>query len=110
MHFSMKNGYDGVFASSALHVSASKMMDKAERKATETQKFNAQEFYKHRTLNNGLRGDFLTDYAYKLVEVNLKLSKKCRSMKISASEYHVYTPDVHPQNVKTKIIPRFYRL
>ena len=85
-------------------------MDKAERKATETKQYNAQEFYKHRTLNSGLRGDFLTDYAYKLVEVNLKLSKKCRSMKISASEYHVYTPDVHPHNVKTKIIHRFYRL
>ena len=35
MHNSMKNSYDGVFASSAPHVSASKMMDKAERKGND---------------------------------------------------------------------------
>ena len=110
MHFSMKNGFDGVFASSAPHISASKMMDKAERKGNEIQKYNAQEFYKHRTMNNGLRGDYLTDYAYKSVEINLKLSKQCQAMKINNTEYHVYTPDVLSQNVKNKIIPRFYRL
>ena len=86
------------------------MMDKAERKATEVEKYNAQELYKHRTMNNGLRGEYLTDFAYKLAEENLELWKKCRCMKVSKTEYHVYTPDDLSMNIKNKIIPSFYRL
>ena len=61
-------------------------------------------------MNVGLRGEYLTDFAYKLAEENLKLSKKCGCVKISKTEYHVYTPDDLSLNIKNKIIPRFYRL
>ena len=108
MHFSMKNGFDGLKANHQPHVSAGAMMDKSIRKCKEIEIYNAHELDRNRTSNNGHRGEFLTDYAYKYSENELSLSKWCRVMKVSADEYCVYIPD----NLRTKrdLIPQFYRL
>ena len=76
VYFSIKNSYDGVFASSSLHVSVSKMIDKAERKATKIEKYIVKELYKHRTMNHGLGDEYFIDIAYKSIEQNKEILKK----------------------------------
>ena len=93
MHFSMKNGFDGIRTNQSPHVSAGAMMDKSIRKCKEIEIFNPHELDRNRTANNGERGEYLTDYAYKFSENEFRLSKSCRSMKVSNIEYCVYVPD-----------------
>ena len=108
MHYLMKNGYDGVRANQSPHISAGKMMDKSIKKCKDIEIFNAHELNRNRTQKHGMRGEYLTDYAYKYAENELFLSKSCRAMKVSNTEYCVYAPD----DIKKKrgIIPKFYRM
>ena len=89
----MKNGYDGVRANQSPHISAGKMMDKSIRKCKDIEIFNAHELNRNRTQTHGMRGEYLTDYAYKFAENKLSLSKSYRAMKVSNVEYCVYVPD-----------------
>ena len=51
------------------------MIDKSERKGRDIYIFNVQELSRNMANNNGLRGEYLTDYAYTTTEEQLKLSK-----------------------------------
>ena len=93
MHSSMKHGINKVFSSDSTSTSAAKMMDKSILKGNEIFRCNAQELTRHCTANHSLRGTYLTDYAYKYAENEYELSKKCGGIKISNTEYHVYTKD-----------------
>ena len=107
LHLSMENGYDGVFALSSLHKFASKMMDKSERKGKEIEKYNAQELSRTQTCKNSERGEYLTDYAYKLIEKEYELLLSCRAIQISDDTYHVYTPDDRTKTIKIKLSQGF---
>ena len=108
MHFSMKNGFDGIKANQSPHVSAGIMMDKSVRNLNAIEIYNSHELNRNRTYNNGERGEYLTDYAYKFAETELALSKLCSIVKVSKFQYCVYIPD---DPAKTKqLIPRFYRM
>ena len=93
MHFSMKNGFDGIRANQSPVTAAGMMMDKSIRNCKEIEIYNAHELDRNRTANNGKRGEYLTDCAFKFAENELKISKSCRAMKVSANEYCVYFPD-----------------
>ena len=110
MHSSMKHGINKVFSSDSTSTSAAKMMDKSILKGNEIFRYNAQELTRHRTANHSLRGTYLTDFAYKYAENEYELSKKCRGIKISNTEYHVYTKDEIQNHNKQCPIPYFYRL
>ena len=94
IHFSMKNGFDGIrVLNQSPHVSAGAMMDKSMRICTQNEIFNACKLARNRTVSNGERGEYLTDYAYKFAENEFCLSKSYRAMKVSNIEYCVYVPD-----------------
>ena len=78
MHSSMKSGCDKVYASDSLSKSATKMMDKSIRRGKEISRYNAHELSRNCTNNHSKRGTYLTDYAYKLTEEQVELSKSCR--------------------------------
>ena len=86
------------------------MIDKSERKGRDIYFLNVQELSRNMANNNGLRGEYLTDYAYKTTEEQLKLSKLCRFIKLDDNIYHMYTLDQTDNKVENKIISRFYRL
>ena len=71
--------------------------------------YNAHELNRNRTFNNGERGEYLTDYAYKFAENELSLSKSCRAVKVSELTYCVYTPDDDTSKAK-RLIPKFSRM
>ena len=108
MHFSMKNGFDGIRANQSPVTAAGMMMDKSMRNCKEIEIYNAHELDRNRTANNGKRGEYLTDCAFKFAENELKISKSCRAMKVSANEYCVYFPD--NGNKEKFLLPRFYRM
>ena len=104
----MKNGFDGIRANQSPHISAGIMMDKSIRNCKAIEIYNAHELNRNRTFNNGERGEYLTDYAYKFAENELSLSKACQIVKVSEMTYCVYTPD---NTSKAKqLIPKFYRM
>ena len=51
------------------------MIDKAEKIGKNIETLNAHEVSRHRTGDNAERGTYLTDYAYRKVKIELKLSK-----------------------------------
>ena len=77
VHFSMKNGFDGICANQSPVISAGMMMDKSIRNCKEIEIYNAHELDRNRTANNGTRGEYLTEYAFKFAENELKNSKSC---------------------------------
>ena len=110
MHSSMKSGCDKVYASDSISKSATKMMDKSIRRGKDISRFNAHEISRNRTNNHSKRGTYLTDYAYKMTEEQMELSKSCRVIQLSETKFHVYTPDISDKLSPKSPIPKFYRL
>jgi hypothetical protein len=69
LHWSMKSGYDGVCSGNKTEVSASKMMDKAARKAKEIAIHNAGQIIRKQKWTQMSTANHLTDYCQAMADI-----------------------------------------
>jgi hypothetical protein len=93
LHWSMKSGYDGVCSGNKTEVSASKMMDKAARKAKEIAIHNAGQIIRKQKWTQMSTANHLTDYCQAMADIQWELAQHCVVVHASRSEWYVYRPD-----------------
>ena len=111
MHYSMKSGFDKVYSSMSLEVSASTMMNKAERKGKKIASMNAAQVQNNNLWSKLDTRNYLTNYCETLACEQWDLSSNCKVIRESVDNFLVFTLCSTGSERPYKMpIPSFFRI
>jgi len=110
LHWSMKSGFDKVFAAMAPEVAANTMMNKSERKGKKIENINADQVQRNKLWTNSPTEKYLTDFCENKTAEQWKASLLCKVIRLSEDMFLVFTPTSDKGSSSGSPIPTFYRI
>ena len=110
MHWSMKGGFDQVYATMTLEKSATTMMNKANRRSQKSIKHNAQQVRKTKLWTKSETHNYLTDYCERKAEVEWNLSSGYEVIRQISNVFYVWKPSLKNLTKYGSVVPSFFRI